>query len=36
MAYDDYLYFMEIAILLCGLALIFCQKVKANSSAAVH
>jgi MFS transporter, DHA2 family, multidrug resistance protein len=33
MAYNDCFYFMGIAILLCGLALIFCKKVKAGSRA---
>ncbi len=29
MAYDDCFYVMGFAILLCGLALIFCEKVKS-------
>ena len=36
MAYNDCFYIMGFAILLCGLALIFCKKVKAGSNAAAH
>ena len=35
-AYNDCFYFMKFAILLCGLALIFCIKVKAGGNAAAH
>jgi MFS transporter, DHA2 family, multidrug resistance protein len=36
MAYNDCFYFMGFAILLCGLALIFCRKVKTGSGTAAH
>ena len=36
MAYNDCFYFMGFAILLCGLALVFCKKVKAGGNAAAH
>lgn len=36
MAYNDCFYLMGFAILFCGLALIFCKKVKAGSSTAAH
>lgn len=36
MAYNDCFYLMGFAILFCGLALIFCQKVKAGGNTAAH
>jgi MFS transporter, DHA2 family, multidrug resistance protein len=36
MAYNDCFYIMGFAILLCGLALVFCKKVKAGSNVAAH
>jgi MFS transporter, DHA2 family, multidrug resistance protein len=36
MAYNDCFYLMGFAILLCGLALIFCKKVKAGNNTAAH
>lgn len=36
MAYNDCFYFMGFALLLCGLALLFCKKVRASGSAAAH
>ncbi len=36
MAYNDCFYLMGFAILICGLALIFCKKVKAGGNAAAH
>jgi MFS transporter, DHA2 family, multidrug resistance protein len=36
MAYNDCFYFMGFVILLCGLALIFCKKVKAGGNTAAH
>ncbi|WP_036476757.1 DHA2 family efflux MFS transporter permease subunit [Myxosarcina sp. GI1] len=36
MAYNDCFYFMGFAILLCGLALIFCKKVKTGGNTAAH
>lgn len=36
MAYNDCFYFMGFAILLCGLALVFCKKVKAGGNVAAH
>ena len=36
MAYNDCFYFMGFALLLTGLALLFCQKAKADSGAAAH
>jgi DHA2 family multidrug resistance protein len=36
MAYNDCFYFMGFAILLCGLALIFCKKVKAGGNTVAH
>ncbi|HEY9767148.1 MAG TPA: DHA2 family efflux MFS transporter permease subunit [Coleofasciculaceae cyanobacterium] len=36
MAYNDCFYFMGFAILLCGLTLIFCKKVKAGGNAIAH
>ncbi|WP_319421184.1 MDR family MFS transporter [Pleurocapsa sp. FMAR1] len=36
MAYNDCFYLMGFAILICGLALVFCKKVKAGGNAAAH
>jgi MFS transporter, DHA2 family, multidrug resistance protein len=36
MAYNDCFYFMGVALLICGLALIFCQKVKPGEHTAAH
>jgi MFS transporter, DHA2 family, multidrug resistance protein len=36
MAYNDCFYIIGFAILLCGLALVFCKKVKADSNVAAH
>ena len=36
MAYNDCFYVMGFAILICGLALIFCKKVKTGGNVAAH
>ena len=36
MAYNDCFYFIGLALLLTGLALLFCKKVKAGSAGAAH
>lgn len=36
MAYNDCFYLIGISLLVCGLALLFCKKVKASSGAAAH
>lgn len=36
MAYNDCFYFMGFSLLICGLALIFCKKVKAGGQTAAH
>ncbi len=36
MAYNDCFYFIGIALLVCGIALLFCKKAKAGASAAAH
>ena len=36
MAYNDCFYVLGFAILICGLALVFCKKVKAGGNAAAH
>ncbi len=36
MAYNDCFYFIGISLLVCGIALLFCKKVKAGGAAAAH
>jgi DHA2 family multidrug resistance protein len=36
MAYNDCFYFIAISLLVCGLALLFCKKVKASADAGAH